>query len=175
MLQAIKFAANAHKGQKRKDGYQFISHPVAVALALSNAGFQETVVIAGILHDTIEDTATTYEVIATAFGKEVADLVQSVSYDQDLPKEQGKELYLQHLTSAPQEACAISAADLLANRTDTLLALIANADWDKTSGSLEKTIAYDRRRLAVIRQTLRHSLVDQAEQVVNKVHQYLIS
>lgn len=146
MLSAIKYAAQAHEGQMRRGGGPFFSHPVAVGLALANAGFVERVVVAGILHDTIEDTETTYADLGVAFGQDVAELVRHVSYDQDLPPDEGKETYLNQLAVAPLEARAISAADLLANRTDTLLALRAEGDISKRPANLEKTIDYDRRR-----------------------------
>lgn len=167
MLKAIKFAARAHAKGVRRDGYPEISHPVAVGFALATAGFNETIVIAGILHDVIEDTDNTYEDIVTEFGKEVADLVRSVTYDQAMPHDEGKEIYLQQLATAPPAACAISAADLLANRTD-----MANSVTDRDPN---KVVSYDNRRLAIIKQRLNHPFVARVESIVRELHQRILN
>lgn len=73
---AIGFAARAHDGQKRKIGnVPYIAHPVAVAMILQDMGCNETIVAAGLLHDTVEDTRVTLDEIRQQFGNEVADIV----------------------------------------------------------------------------------------------------
>ena len=76
---AIDFATAAHKGQKRKSGEPYIIHPLAVANTLIEWGMDIDSVIAGVLHDTIEDTDTTVESIETLFGHDVAFLVDGVT------------------------------------------------------------------------------------------------
>lgn len=76
---AIDFATKAHKGQKRKSGEPYIMHPIAVANTLIDWGMDIDSVIAGVLHDTIEDTETTVEDIETLFGHDVAFLVDGVT------------------------------------------------------------------------------------------------
>lgn len=76
---AIDFATTAHKGQKRKSGEPYIIHPLAVANTLIEWGMDIDSVIAGVLHDTIEDTDTTVESIETLFGHDVAFLVDGVT------------------------------------------------------------------------------------------------
>ncbi len=76
---AIDFASDKHKGQKRKSGEPYIIHPIAVAGILVEWGMDIDTVIAGVLHDTLEDTATTFDEIETDFGRDVAFLVEGVS------------------------------------------------------------------------------------------------
>ncbi len=76
---AIDLASNAHKGQKRRSGEPYIIHPLAVADTLVDWGMDIDSVLAGILHDTVEDTEVTLQDIENAFGKEVAFLVDGVT------------------------------------------------------------------------------------------------
>lgn len=76
---AIDFATEKHSGQKRKSGEPFVIHPIAVAGILVEWGMDNDSVIAGVLHDTIEDTDTTYEEIEKYFGRDVAFLVAGVT------------------------------------------------------------------------------------------------
>lgn len=76
---AILFATEAHKGQKRKSGEPYIIHPLAVAGTLIEWGLDVDTVIAGILHDTVEDTEATLEEIESLFGRDVAFLVDGVT------------------------------------------------------------------------------------------------
>jgi GTP pyrophosphokinase len=76
---AIDFATSAHKGQKRKSGEPYIIHPLAVADTLIDWGMDIDTVIAGVLHDTVEDTEATLEQIENLFGRDVAFLVDGVT------------------------------------------------------------------------------------------------
>lgn len=69
---AYHFADAAHQGQKRASGQPYISHCLAVAEILSELKIPPTVIVAGLLHDTVEDTGTTLEDIQSEFGEEVA-------------------------------------------------------------------------------------------------------
>lgn len=76
---AIDIASDAHKGQKRKSGEPYIIHPLAVAATLIDWGMDSDSVIAGVLHDTVEDTDMTLEKIESLFGRDVAFLVDGVT------------------------------------------------------------------------------------------------
>lgn len=76
---AISIASDAHRGQKRKSGDDYITHPLQVASTLIDWGMDMDTVIAGILHDTIEDTDLTLEQIETLFGRDIAFLVDGVT------------------------------------------------------------------------------------------------
>lgn len=76
---AIDFAIKAHAGQKRMSGESFVSHPIAVANTLVEWGMDIDSVLAGVLHDTVEDTDATLEQIESLFGHDVAFLVDGVT------------------------------------------------------------------------------------------------
>ncbi|MBD5639643.1 bifunctional (p)ppGpp synthetase/guanosine-3',5'-bis(diphosphate) 3'-pyrophosphohydrolase [Clostridium botulinum] len=76
---AYNFACNAHKEQKRISGEPYITHPEEVAIILFEMGMDVNTMIAGLMHDVVEDTQYTYEDVAKGFGNEVADLVNGVT------------------------------------------------------------------------------------------------
>ena len=73
------FAKDAHKDQVRRSGEPYIIHPIAVACKLVEFGMDTPSVVAGLLHDVIEDTPCTYEDVAKNFGREIADLTDGVT------------------------------------------------------------------------------------------------
>ena len=76
---AFEFACAAHSGQVRKDGSPYVTHPLAVAEIIEEMGLDIDSAIAAMLHDTIEDTNTSYDEIKKRFGTAVADLVDGVT------------------------------------------------------------------------------------------------
>jgi len=76
---AYLIAENAHKGQLRKSGEEYITHPVAVTMILAELGLNETTLIASLLHDTVEDTPYSLDQLRTDFGDEIANLVDGVT------------------------------------------------------------------------------------------------
>jgi len=76
---AIDIASKAHEGQKRKSGEPYIIHPLSVASTLIDWGMDIDSVIAGVLHDTVEDTDTSLETLESLFGKDAAFLVDGVT------------------------------------------------------------------------------------------------
>jgi guanosine-3',5'-bis(diphosphate) 3'-pyrophosphohydrolase len=76
---AYNFAIKAHKNQKRDSGDPYSNHPIAVANILTELKLDSATITTGLLHDTIEDTQATYEIIKSEFGQEVADLVDGVT------------------------------------------------------------------------------------------------
>jgi (p)ppGpp synthase/HD superfamily hydrolase len=121
--QAIGFAARAHKGQPRKIGsVPYIAHPVGVAFILQQMGCQETIVAAGLLHDTVEDTKVTLEEIRQTFGDEVADIVAGCT---EPPKrrdnwESRKLHMIRTLVDAPISVKMVAAADKYHNLSHSL-------------------------------------------------------
>ncbi len=79
VYRAYLFGAEAHEGQTRKTGEPYIYHPVAVARTMGEMRMDQRAIVAAILHDVMEDTATSKELIRKQFGQEVADLVDGVS------------------------------------------------------------------------------------------------
>jgi len=76
---AFVIAEEAHKGQLRKSGEDYITHPVAVTQILAELGLNETTLIAALLHDTVEDTPYSLEQLRSDFGDEIANLVDGVT------------------------------------------------------------------------------------------------
>ncbi len=79
VYRAYLFGAEAHEGQTRRSGEPYIYHPIAVARILADMRLDGKSIIAALLHDVIEDTATAKDQIARGFGKDVANLVDGVS------------------------------------------------------------------------------------------------
>jgi GTP pyrophosphokinase len=86
VMRAYRFAEAAHQGQKRASGEPYVSHCLAVAAILAEMQVPPAVVIAGLLHDTVEDTIVTLEDIRKEFGDEVARLVDGVTKLTNLPR-----------------------------------------------------------------------------------------
>lgn len=84
--QALRVAYRAHRSQVRKSGEPFIIHPVEVALLLSGMKMDVETVMAGLLHDTVEDTDLTFEQVEAMFGREVKNIVEGETKVSKLPK-----------------------------------------------------------------------------------------
>ena len=116
---ALDFAARKHVHQRRKGelAEPYVNHlsDVARLLAEATKGEDITVVIAGLLHDTIEDTDTTFEELAKEFGPEVAELVSEVTDDKALPKAERKRLQIETAPHKSRRARMIKLADKASN------------------------------------------------------------
>jgi len=112
---ALEFAAQRHHGQHYKfnDEHHQISHVYFVGAVLLSYGFSEDTVIAGVLHDIVEDTKTTLEEVRQAFGDTVASYVEQETIDQTLPWEERQHLMQERAKSAPADVKAIKTADIL--------------------------------------------------------------
>jgi guanosine-3',5'-bis(diphosphate) 3'-pyrophosphohydrolase len=120
--QALRWSATCHLGQTRKgSGVPYFEHAAAVALILGRAGFDEDVVIAGLLHDVVEDTEATVEEVADRFGPVVCEIVRQcseVKHDAEGRKRpwiDRKRDHLAALVGAPTSTWAVILADKLHN------------------------------------------------------------
>lgn len=114
--QAFQFALSAHHGQSRKlFDFPYIYHPMEVAKTLAESGMRTEVVVAGFLHDTVEDTDVTLDDIHQAFGAEVVRLVSSNTEDKTKSWEERKRHTLDTLRVANVEERALVVADKLSN------------------------------------------------------------
>lgn len=131
LVAAISFAAEKHRNQRRKDheASPYINHPIALANVLANeAGVEdERVLMAAVLHDTIEDTETTEQELLRLFGKDVTDIVMEVTDDKSLPKTERKRLQVEHAAHISRRAKLVKLADKVCNLRD--IAQSPPADW----------------------------------------------
>jgi (p)ppGpp synthase/HD superfamily hydrolase len=155
MFKAVEFATRAHSGQYRKGTrVPYVLHPLRVAQILIEAESTDAVVVAGILHDTVEDTAVTLADIREAFGGEVSRLVESVSEpDKRAPWEERKQHTIATLRSAGHDTLLIACADKL----DNLRSMhrgerrAGPAFWDRFHRPREQQAWYYREVAAAIR------------------------
>lgn len=179
LLRAFEFAAVAHKEQTRKEsaGVPYFSHPAAVALILSRGGFSEEVIIAGLLHDVVEDTSYTAEDVKELFGERVKELVLGVTEDQSLPWAERKSAYIENIKKADAETKAISAADMLANRLSRLDLLKQGINpwkvFDEDSGYPARVMANDKKRIAAIKSGLEHPIINELEIIEHEVEEFV--
>ena len=73
---AYDYGRRMHSSQKRSSGEPYFSHPVAVAMLLAEQRLDDATIVTALLHDTIEDTGSTYSEISLRFGEEIAQLVE---------------------------------------------------------------------------------------------------
>uniref|UniRef100_A0A6J0VEI3 Guanosine-3',5'-bis(diphosphate) 3'-pyrophosphohydrolase MESH1 n=1 Tax=Pogona vitticeps TaxID=103695 RepID=A0A6J0VEI3_9SAUR len=122
LLDAADFAARKHASQRRKDpdSTPYINHPIGVAQILAQeAGITDVVILqAALLHDTVEDTNTTFSEIEERFGEEVKRIVEEVTDDKRLPKMERKRLQIEHAAHCSQAAKLVKLADKLYNLRD---------------------------------------------------------
>jgi GTP diphosphokinase / guanosine-3',5'-bis(diphosphate) 3'-diphosphatase len=131
ILEAVRFSAEKHRDQRRKGegGSPYINHPVEVAERLWNTGGvrDPDVIVAALLHDTLEDTETDPEEIRKRFGEQVLCLVREMTDDKQLPKLERKRLQIEHARRLSPGAKQIKLADKACNVRD--IAEDPPADW----------------------------------------------
>lgn len=124
ILKAMHFAAEKHNDQRRKDSRSspYINHPIGVAETLWSVGEVRNLnlLIAGILHDTIEDTATSPEEIKVQFGEDVLALVLEVTDDKSLPDKVRKQKQVETAPHKSQRAKLLKLADKICNVQDLI-------------------------------------------------------
>lgn len=139
LLKALKFAAQKHRDQRRKDAEAspYINHPIALAEVLVNqGGIDDPVVLAAaLLHDTIEDTETTFEELVDEFGREVAGIVLEVTDDKTLESPERKRLQVAHAAELSHSAKLVKLADKICNLGDV-------SDHPPPSWSLDRRQEY---------------------------------
>jgi guanosine-3',5'-bis(diphosphate) 3'-pyrophosphohydrolase len=131
LLAALKFAADKHRRQRRKDSEAtpYINHPIAVAEVLSRIGgiTDLSTLQAAFLHDTIEDTETSPQELEEHFGQQVCLVVQELTDDKRLPKEERKRLQVEHAPKLSIPANLIKIGDKICNVNE--ITAIQPAGW----------------------------------------------
>jgi len=122
IFDALSFAADKHRNQRRKDAdaSPYINHPIALARLLRVEGGVDdaTVLCAALLHDTIEDTETTTNELRARFGEKITAIVLEVTDDKALPKAERKSLQIAHAPQLSREAKLVKLADKICNLRD---------------------------------------------------------
>lgn len=135
ITKAIDFAARKHVHQRRKGELQepYVNHLTEVARLLAEAtqGDDVDLIIAGLLHDTIEDQEVTYEELSHEFGEDVAKLVGEVTDDKSLPKIERKRLQIETAANKSTRAQCLKIADKTANLGSLLSSPPAHWDGDR--------------------------------------------
>jgi len=131
LLEAVRFAAEKHRNQRRKDTERspYINHPIEVVQLLWEVGEvrDADVLLAAVLHDTVEDTETRPEEISNRFGENVLSLVMEVTDDKDLPKSERKRLQIVNAPHKSFGAKLIKIADKACNVRN--LVTMPPEDW----------------------------------------------
>jgi GTP diphosphokinase / guanosine-3',5'-bis(diphosphate) 3'-diphosphatase len=131
LIDALAFAADKHRTQRRKDpeASPYINHPIALARVLSVEGRVRDVKVlaAAVLHDTLEDTKTTYEELHERFGPVIAGIVREVTDDKTLLPAERKRLQIEHAGELSHRARLVKLADKISNLRD--LTLNAPSEW----------------------------------------------
>lgn len=124
LIDTINFAAEKHKNQRRKNAEKtpYINHPIGVMNLISNVGKVNDLPIlqAAVLHDTVEDTKTTFDEIEQRYGKQVRDIVAEVTDDKSLPKAERKKLQIQNAHKKSYAGRMVKLADKLYNLRDLI-------------------------------------------------------
>jgi GTP diphosphokinase / guanosine-3',5'-bis(diphosphate) 3'-diphosphatase len=119
LTRALMFAAQKHTDQRRKGARAepYVNHLIEVAdlLAQHTGGTDTTLLLAGILHDTIEDTETSYAELKKEFGENVADIVMECTDDKNLPKQERKRLQVENAPHKSDSAKMVKMADKISN------------------------------------------------------------
>jgi len=124
LLKAVEFAARKHSTQRRKgaDASPYINHPIAVAHLVADTGgvTDVRILMAAVLHDTVEDTQTTPEELEANFGPTVRKIVDEMTDDKCLEKQIRKDLQVEHAPRLSLAAKTVKIADKIANLQDVL-------------------------------------------------------
>ena len=143
IVSAFEFAFNAHKDTKRKaSNVPYITHPLSVAVNLMKSNASEDLIIAGLLHDVVEDEGVRLSEIEELFGKKVASLVKGASEPPELRKSTAdpkktwrkrKQYTIDFIRSAEKDLKLLSCADKLSNIKDTIedYNRLGEKLWDK--------------------------------------------
>ena len=124
LIDALAFAADKHRRQRRKDpeASPYINHPISLARVLSVEGRVRDVKVlaAAVLHDTLEDTETTYEELHERFGQTIAGVVREVTDDKTLSAPERKRLQIEHAGQLSRRARLVKLADKTCNLRDLI-------------------------------------------------------
>ena len=176
-VRAFEYAARAHATQTRKGkDLPYISHLMSVASLVLEAGGDEDMTIAALLHDAVEDQGgqPTLREIERRFGKRVAQMVWDCTDADTIPKppwRERKEKYLAHLPSASADSRVIAAADKVHNAREILADYREEGEtvWGRFKGGREGTLWYYRALANELRNLDSNRLTRELDRVVTEL------
>lgn len=173
---AIEKATLAHSGQKRKGtNIPYIVHPFEVAQILTAAGCNEQAIIAGLFHDLIEDTDTSFKEISVDFGQRVAEIVQACTEQQYGIWEARKSQTVRYMNQCEDiEILQVSCADKLSNLRSMQADLIRSGEqlWERFKRTKEKINWYYGSMIAAYRPQLgNYSMFKELESLYQELFQ----
>jgi len=178
---AINFVAEKHANQKRKGvRLPYVVHPYSVAIILSNYTDDENIIVAGLLHDVLEDVKEySEEDMRQEFGEKITKIVKEVSEDKDPNVSeddratwvQRKDKYLANLKNDSQGALLVCAADKIHNLHSIIddYAVLGDKLWDSFNASKEQKIEYYGKILEVLKLRLRSDIIKELEDIYAEV------
>ena len=165
--EAIKLSSHLHRNQNRKDEYNtpYVSHLYSVAALISSATDDEDIIIAGLMHDSLEDVPHyAYDDLVKDFGERVAQIVLHVAEpldaykgeDEQLPWLERKQAYLNVLCEGGVESAAVSAADKIHNTESFILDMKKEGEafTSRFPSSLRNKVWFHEQVLTIIREKL---------------------
>jgi hypothetical protein len=167
ILKAIRFATEKHEGKTRKgSGEPYIVHPIMVSYILAQYKQSkniEELVCAALLHDTLEDTDTTFDEIVDEFTPLVASLVMELTSDENLIKQIGKNEYLKI------KLCGISNYGLILKLVDMLADISYKPSGQMLSDTLELIMHIRKnRKLTASQLSIVEDIVDRCSAIINQ-------
>jgi (p)ppGpp synthase/HD superfamily hydrolase len=177
--EALIYATQLHADQVRKgSSTPYVAHLLAVTALVLEAGGDEDIAIAALLHDAVEDQGglETLAEIRKLFGERVAYIVDQCSDAYTIPKPPWrgrKEKYIERLRGASQEVRLVSLADKLHNARSLIRDLqeYGKPTWEKFNGGQEGTIWYFTTLVEVFKETESDFMVEELERVVTQIQQ----
>lgn len=174
--QAIRAASILHKNQMRKGAapYPYISHLFAVSCIIADYTDDEDIIVAGLLHDTLEDTGYTEDELETDFGERVRMIVRNVSERTD-PKDprqwlERKTSFIELLKDAPEEALVVAAADAIHNLRSIVEEYQGNIAGflNDFNGTLEDRVTFYEQKSLIFNARLQNDILNEFNHVYNE-------
>lgn len=163
---AINTSAALHKGQERRNGsYPYVVHPFSVAVILSNYTDDEDIIIAGLLHDILEDVPEyTEDTMIEEFGQRVTSIVKAVTWSNGSTREK----YIENLKRAEQGSLFVAAADKMHNLKSFIdyYEIEGNAMWKKFNQPKNEKLVFYENVLAILKQRLDSEIVNEYENML---------
>jgi (p)ppGpp synthase/HD superfamily hydrolase len=170
--QALRLAFEAHATQTRKtDGSPYVIHPIMVAQLLMTYGVNENVIVAALLHDVLEDTMVSREIVLDVAGTTALAIVEAVSEDKHLPWEARKEAYVRQVIESGESVRLVSVADKIHNIESLLdhIAKVGDEAWSAFNRGKEAKLWFETLLYTELTKVWQHPLLDRYGELIKKL------